>query len=498
MLRVSCVLIVRATPRRYEWWGAHKKTRDFQYVRVTEVSRTVNAKGDWPWSKLVEQGQWPGGGVQEAFNPKLAGELAQAAWDGDLARVRSLLDSGAPPNTEAHGGFYNGHHSALNGAARNGHAAIVSLLLEQPTKPDVESRCQSPWEVTPLQQAGFWGRAKVAPVLLQHGASLTSISGPGCGHKTAKQIAQEQRNHQWEDFVQILDTYAEGGGLSGTWFSVEKATGHPNGDRYEFRREGERYYIIRPPGGAKKDWDHFTFDGTTTVRHVLGPTSTLLSSGDLHWDLDGGKWLSRREEGGGAHSGANGDGSGGSSGRSALVDWDSPLKLRAVKSSPMDGNGPLHNITERGGGFANFGGRSGGHGCFPHWVIFEGCEGLPVAGVEMKAYVAGESPKTMVVETSDGMNPDSGPWRPVASLSADAAWGESVAWARVSEPDPAVKQWSWAPMKLGRYLRLTFTSSFNGDAPTMYYTFFYPPSGGSSGGFSARQLAEAWCLSSIS
>ena len=94
----------------------------------------------------------------------------------------------------------------------------------------------------------------------------------------------------------ILDTYAEGGGLSGTWFSVEKATGHPNGDRYEFRREGERYYIIRPPGGAKKEDDYFTFDGTTTVRHVYGPTSTLLSSGDLHWDLEGGKWLSRREE----------------------------------------------------------------------------------------------------------------------------------------------------------------------------------------------------------
>jgi hypothetical protein len=95
-----------------------------------------------------------------------------------------------------------------------------------------------------------------------------------------------------------------------------------------------------------------------------------------------------------------------------------------------------------------------------------------VAGVEMKAYVAGESPKTMTVETSDGKK---GPWRPVASLSADAAWGEDVPWARVSEPDPAAKHWSWAPMKLGRYLRLTFTSSFNGDAPTMYHTFFYPP-----------------------
>ena len=138
----------------------------------------------------------------------------------------------------------------------------------------------------------------------------------------------------------------------------------------------------------------------------------------------------------------------------------------------MDGNGRLSNITSRGGGFANFGGRSDGHGCFPHWALFEGCEGRLVAGVEMKAYVAGESPKTMTVETSDGKK---GPWRPVASLSADAAWGEDVPWARVSEPDPAVKHWSWAPMKLGRYLRLTFTSSFNGDAPTMYHTFFYPP-----------------------
>ena len=34
------------------------------------------------------------------------------------------------------------------------------------------------------------------------------------------------------------------------------------------------------------------------VRHVGGPTSTLLPSGDLHWDLDGGKWLSRPEGGG--------------------------------------------------------------------------------------------------------------------------------------------------------------------------------------------------------
>ena len=43
----------------YEWWGAHQ-TRDFQYVKITEVSAaTHDIKGDWPFSKLVDQGQYP-------------------------------------------------------------------------------------------------------------------------------------------------------------------------------------------------------------------------------------------------------------------------------------------------------------------------------------------------------------------------------------------------------------------------------------------------------
>ena len=50
-----------------------------------------------------------------------ARELANAAWNGDLTTVKSLVKKGA----EIDGAFSNGHHSALNGAARNGHAEIV-------------------------------------------------------------------------------------------------------------------------------------------------------------------------------------------------------------------------------------------------------------------------------------------------------------------------------------------------------------------------------------
>ena len=39
------------------------------------------------------------------------------------------------------------------------------------------SRCQGPWEVTPLQQAAFWGRADVAKILLAHGATPDQPEG---------------------------------------------------------------------------------------------------------------------------------------------------------------------------------------------------------------------------------------------------------------------------------------------------------------------------------
>eukprot|EP00944_MAST-04C_sp_MAST-4C-sp1_P002531 g2531.t1 len=98
--------------------------------------------------------------------------------------------------------------------------------------------------------------------------------------------------------------------VSGEWFSIERSSGTPNGDRYEFRREGERYYVIRPPGGAKKEGDYFTFDGRTG-QHAHGPTNTLLPNGDLWWDIDGGKWVSRRVDSASRSSSSSASGSNG-------------------------------------------------------------------------------------------------------------------------------------------------------------------------------------------
>jgi len=143
------------------------------------------------------------------IEPRLATELAEAAWNGEFEKARSLLEREAPANTEAHGGFSNGHHSALNGASRNGHAEIVTMLLNQQVRPDLESRCQGPWEVTPLQQAAFWGRAECAKILLAHGASTSAKSGPGCGHKTAREIAHDQKQNQWRELVSAIDAHGK-------------------------------------------------------------------------------------------------------------------------------------------------------------------------------------------------------------------------------------------------------------------------------------------------
>lgn len=80
--------------------------------------------------------------------------------------------------------------------------------------------------------------------------------------------------------------------LSGNWYSVERATGKPNGDRYSFKREGGVYKIYRQ--GKSPPNDHFTVKGND-ITHKQGPKAIILPNGDVHWDIEKGKWLSRRE-----------------------------------------------------------------------------------------------------------------------------------------------------------------------------------------------------------
>ena len=80
--------------------------------------------------------------------------------------------------------------------------------------------------------------------------------------------------------------------MSGEWYTIERSSGERNGDEYEFRGEKGHYLIYRH--GKNDDGDAFTVEGTT-ITHDKGPTAEVQPNGDIFWDIDGGKWASRRK-----------------------------------------------------------------------------------------------------------------------------------------------------------------------------------------------------------
>ena len=143
--------------------------------------------------------------------------------------------------------------------------AIVTLLLEQPVKPDIESRCQGPWEVTPLQQAGYHGRAECAKILLRHGASTTSRSGPGCGHKTAKEIAEQMHNGQWQELIAAIDG----------------SDAHVCAQRLYETNAAKRMAVKRPRGVLKTLWDALRSGYDTFGRGVFSTLGGALKISGL-------------------------------------------------------------------------------------------------------------------------------------------------------------------------------------------------------------------------
>ena len=90
-------------------------------------------------------------------------DLFQAAAEGDLARVRALLDGGIDPDTATRYGA-----TALTFASDKGHTDIVRLLLERGADPDVQDTF---YNQTPLAWALGNGHLDVAVLLVEHGAA---------------------------------------------------------------------------------------------------------------------------------------------------------------------------------------------------------------------------------------------------------------------------------------------------------------------------------------
>ena len=97
--------------------------------------------------------------------------LGKAAREGDLARLKSLLDSGVNPNwNDANG------NTALIEAVAAGHANAVRLLLGAGADPNLTS----PGGRTALVEAATGGRVEIARMLIAEGANVNlGVRGAG-------------------------------------------------------------------------------------------------------------------------------------------------------------------------------------------------------------------------------------------------------------------------------------------------------------------------------
>ena len=93
--------------------------------------------------------------------------LMLAAYNGNIAGVRALLDKGAEPNQTG--------WTALHYAATVGKNDIVQLLLDRSAYIDAES----PNQTTPIMMAARGGHILTVKLLLDEGADLTLKNGAG-------------------------------------------------------------------------------------------------------------------------------------------------------------------------------------------------------------------------------------------------------------------------------------------------------------------------------
>eukprot|EP01062_Namystynia_karyoxenos_P049186 TRINITY_DN375_c2_g1_i1.p1 TRINITY_DN375_c2_g1~~TRINITY_DN375_c2_g1_i1.p1 ORF type:complete len:534 (+),score=170.25 TRINITY_DN375_c2_g1_i1:95-1603(+) len=94
-----------------------------------------------------------------------AGELREAAREGDLRQVRALATAHMVDDVDERG------FSALTWAAWNGHAECAAVLLERGAAPNVPDEDGQ----TPLFHACWYGHQRVVQMLIQSGADVDSL-----------------------------------------------------------------------------------------------------------------------------------------------------------------------------------------------------------------------------------------------------------------------------------------------------------------------------------
>ena len=115
--------------------------------------------------------------------------LPKAAREGDLARLRSLLNSGADPNQRDGDG-----NSPLIEAVAAGHASAARALLAAGANPNLTSSGGR----TPLLEAAIGGRIEIARLLISAGADL-NIAERGAG--TPLEAAEREGHTEMADLL---------------------------------------------------------------------------------------------------------------------------------------------------------------------------------------------------------------------------------------------------------------------------------------------------------
>lgn len=127
--------------------------------------------------------------------------LFQAATDGDLARVRSLLEAGTDPDTPSRYGA-----TALTFASDKGHTEVVRLLLERGADPDVQDTF---YNQTPLAWALGKGHLDIAVLLVEHGATGAEADALTTAARTGHERLAQAVLKRWKPYGYQRDLFLD-------------------------------------------------------------------------------------------------------------------------------------------------------------------------------------------------------------------------------------------------------------------------------------------------